>query len=198
MTRQDFEADAKCVEVRLFASYVLGLWPGHHVRVVDNYSYNVGDLARLGKTELQLLVDEGRRQHDQQLQQLEQVRGRGQFLLTTALALMAFAVPLVRDAFDFNMITGFLTVIALLLFSLGTLGAAAVVVAKKLLAAIDVAELSGMDDFSLAKLAEEYAKGARTNENTRTSTITVFRDAVLLVLGGSLAWGIAWLLVSGT
>lgn len=200
---KDIEQGERFKELRLYVNHVFGLWPGRHVRVVAVHSYEPHDMEGFTDSDVLLVIDEGRRQNDYQLSHLENVRGRAQFLLTTALALMALVFPLLGDAssacdLGTQIVGTITTILALLFFVIGSLGAASVIVAKKSIAMIDTAELSSMTDFSSRKLAHEYATYAKINENTRTAAITVFRDAVLLILVGCILWGVSWLVLAGT
>ena len=198
---KDIGSDERFAELKLYMSHILGLWPGRHVRVIAVHPYEPKEMNGFTDSDVLLVIDEGRRQNDYQLKHLESVRGRAQFLLTSALALMALVFPLLSDAAAAcNSVTRIIgmttTILALLFFVVGSLGAASVIVAKKSIAMTDTAELSSMTGFSPRKLAHEYAIYAKVNENTRTASITVFRDAVLLILGGCVLWGVSWLVIA--
>jgi hypothetical protein len=72
------------------------------------------------------------------------------------------------------------------------LGAVAVVVANKEVGIIDTARLSRQHNPILPELAAAYARVVRKGENTIATQITVYRDAVLLVLVGATLSGMAW------
>jgi hypothetical protein len=54
--------------------------------VFDVHRAEPGDMSKWEDDDLNLLIDEGRRQLDRQGSDLEQIRGRAQFLFTTTLA----------------------------------------------------------------------------------------------------------------
>lgn len=188
-------------EAALYFRTVLGLLAGRHVEPIDVYSYKHPDIAGLNEAQCKLIIDEGRRQLDWQLTQLEQTRARAQFLLTTALAIAAFVVPVLGAAAaecdTLRRVAALTTTILSLVFLVsGVLGAGGVVVAKKVIDVPDVADIAGRKDVNARTVAGEYIGAAKINENTRTSSITTFRDAVLLTLAGSALWGISWAILN--
>jgi hypothetical protein len=62
---------------------ILGLWPGHLVPVFEVHNTTVGDLTGWEPDELNLAIEEGRRQLDRLFDELERVRVRAQFLFTS-------------------------------------------------------------------------------------------------------------------
>ena len=147
--------------------------------------------------ELELLIDEGRRQSDRQLADLEQIRGRAQWLFTTG-APIVVAIASVYGAFHKGdsgwWIVLWLT--SLIVASYGLLGAAAIMTIRADFNVIDSAKLSGYQRPILSALAHDYAAMLGTGENTIATRVTVFWQSVVwLILGGYGAL-VTWLAVT--
>jgi hypothetical protein len=165
---------------------------------VDVYQAEPGDMEDWDEREIELVVQEGRRQLDRQRNDLEGVRNRSQFLFTTCIGLLAITLA----GYGIVLSTGgpsllpWLFVILVLSFTsivAGLLGAASVIVARKEMGGIDTALLSQQEPPVQHTLARSYARTVRHGENTIATQITVYRDAVLLVLIGAICYGVAWL-----
>ncbi|MGI5271023.1 hypothetical protein ACQEUU_17845 [Nonomuraea sp. CA-218870] len=181
-------------EAAVFLQYVLGLWPGRRVPVFGVHSVEPGDTSNWPEVDLIVLVEEGRRQLDRQQSDLEYIRGRAQFLFTTALGLLvvifASAASIIAALSIWAFIAWFLGVFST---TLGLLGAAAVTVARKEVGMIDSTRLSRQQPPIHQVLAAAYARTVRIGENTVATHVTVLRDAVLLVIVGAVAHAAAWL-----
>ena len=148
--------------------------------------------------DLQLIIDEGRRQLDAQSARLDLVNGRSQALLTAALAVLAFA------ASGFNRLDRvhrvallacwFVWVIALSLIIVGTLLAAAVIVVRADFDAIDTTQMSHWKPPLLHKLAADYAEAVILGETTVAARITVFRLSTRLVSWSAIVTAVMWVI----
>jgi hypothetical protein len=182
-------------EWRIYLEQLPGLWAGRAVPAYSVHNIEPGDLKGWSNEELTILVDEGRQQLGRQSRDLEQVRNRATFLLTTGLGLLALVLAAVSDITVINNPAPFVVwSLGGLAVLLGVLGAAAVVVANKELGMIDTALLSRQESPIYSGLATAYARAVRAGENTVATQITVYRDAVLLVLVGAVMSGGGWLL----
>ena len=181
-------------ELEMYCAHLLGLWPGKTVPVFLVHTTEPKDVSVWEEAEQELLVAEGRRQLDEQQKQLEQVRGRAQFLFTTCLGLAAVSVAGRSTVFAAaSDSSATIWSIGLLMTALGALGAGAIVVGKKSVGAIDAALLTTVEQPVLPKLAAGYSRAIRTGENTVATSVTAFRDAAFLVFLGAVCWGVAWL-----
>jgi hypothetical protein len=173
-------------------SHVLGvIVPNRNVLIFRSYVNPVGDMAGWAEGDYKLLVQVGQTQLARQLSDLEAIRSRAQFLLTTAMAFVALAVsfaPIILPS-----VLGFIAWAAgLVALATSALVAAGVIVARKELGAVETRLLSGAEAPVLAIAADAYARAVEAGENTVATEMTVFRDAVaLLMLGFALAL-VAW------
>ena len=179
-------------EIRAYFYQVRGLWPGIEVPSLIVHQVRVGDLAGWQKEEIGLLVEQAREQLGRQRDDVEAVRQRAQFLFSTCLgALVLFGLALSQLAVS---IGGFIVgVIAGLLVVGSLLGTAGVVVARKELGIVDSALLSQVDPPVLETLARALARSVSTGENTLATLITVYRDAVFLLILGMVVFAGAFI-----
>lgn len=148
-------------ELEMYLRHLLGLWPGKAIPVFAVHNMEPEDVSAWQDAEHQLLVDEGRRQLDVQRDQLEQVRGRAQFLFTTCLGLVAVSFAGRSTVFEATSIWApAIWSLSLLLTALGALGAASVVVARKSLGAIDTTLLTTVKRPVMPELAASYRAGS--------------------------------------
>jgi hypothetical protein len=187
--------DVRRSEGRMYLAHLRGLWPGAKVPSFQVHPSEPSDITGWGSEDYQVLIDEGRRQLDAQRDQAEQIRGRAQFLFTTAigLAALSFAGKSTVLAAKSNVPIAIWS-LSLLLTTLGLLGTASVIVARKEFGSIDAALMTNLYDPPIPpKLAAGYSRQVARGANTVATLVTVYRDAVLLVLLGALCWGAAWL-----
>jgi hypothetical protein len=82
--------DGRFAEARVYLLYVLALLrPGVEAPTFGAPSEFTGDIDRLDDDDLEIVIDEGRRQLDRQLADLERNRSRAATLLTVGLAEIA-------------------------------------------------------------------------------------------------------------
>jgi len=172
------------------------LRPGAAVPNFPAHQIQAQPMAGWADAELQLMIDEGRRQSDRQLADIERLRGRAQWLFTVGVAIVT-AVAAVFGAFDSGD-SGWwvvLWVLSLLAVGYGVLGVAAIMTIRADFEGVDSAVLSSYEQPILNKLAGDYASMLGTGENTVATLLTVYRQAVVWVLIGGYGALITWLAV---
>jgi hypothetical protein len=179
----------------VYLQHLLGLWPGATVPVFEVHNIEQGNLEGWSDPELAYALDEGRRQVDRLFEDVERVRTRAQFLFTTCagflVVIFAGRTTMLAAKSDAPLA---LWSLAIVLTGLGLLGSASVIVARKDLRAIDTVKLTTTTERPLLReLVAAYGRSVRECTNTASTQITVFRDAVWLVLIGILIYGLAWL-----
>ncbi|MGM0931162.1 MAG: hypothetical protein ACQEXN_15860 [Actinomycetota bacterium] len=178
-------------EAIVYMDHVLGLLPGRNVHYFAVDQGKPGDMAGWDATDKILLIEQGRIQLERQRQDLENIRQRAQFLFTTTLGtigLVSLGFPQLATHSG-ALILWFLGVTVLVM---AMLGAAGVVVAKKLLREIHTSLLSMQASPLYDALAIAYAGSISQGENTVATQITVFRDAVFCLIVGLLLVGASW------
>jgi hypothetical protein len=182
-------------EVRLYFDHVLALIvPGHRPKVPDNYGVEPGVLEEWSDSDLDLMLNEGRRELDASTALLNDLRSRGQVLFTILLAFVGFAVggrvlTTVRGSTPFFAFW----YLGLVLTGIGLLGAAAVFATTAEMGSVDAELLSREPPTGLKRgLAAAYPQAVKRSKLTTMARFTVLRDAtwfgvlgVLTVLG---AW----------
>jgi len=181
----------------IYAEHVIALVrPGNVVPTFAAHQVEAGDLASWSTDELQIMIDEGRRQSDRQQADLELIRGRAQWLFAVGLPLI-IAIATIRAEFH-KTDSCWWTVpwaISLLISVYGVLGAAAIMTVRADFDMIDTAALSNHQRPILRKLADDYAVMLATGENTVATRLTVYRQAVVWLIIGGLGALVVWLAV---
>lgn len=143
--------------------------------------------------DLDLVIDESRRQLDAQFARLESVTGRAQLVLATDLTIIALLVAGLHTLVSGGGFLAFAAWITAIIFiSLSLLGSAAVIVVRKDMGAVNAAAVSTLAPPIRLKLARSYTRAIGKGEQTIAREVTVSRDAVLLTLIAVLIYGGAW------
>lgn len=178
-------------EATVYFDHVLGLLPGRNVRYFAADQVQPGDMGGWDAADKMLLIEQARIQLGRQRQDLEHIRQRAQFLFTTTLGtigLVSLGFPVLATHLGALLLWAFgMTVLVLAL-----LGAAGVVVAKKLLGEIHTTLLSKQISPLHNSLAAAYAGSISQGENTVATQITVFRDSVFCLILGLLLVAASW------
>lgn len=170
----------------IYALHVLGLVrPGRRAPTYLPPSEITADLSKWSDDDLDLMIDEGRRQYDAQVDSLEQIRGRAQWLFSTALALATADAALALKVFPHPTCWQLWTwVLSVVCTSWSGLGAAAVITVTARLAGIATAPLARYAAPIKPQLATDYAEMLDVGEQTINTRLTLYRQAVVwLVLG---------------
>jgi hypothetical protein len=182
---------------RVYFVHIMGLVrPGERLPSFEVHPRTRGSLEGWEDGDLQLLVDEGRRQFDRQLGDLDRLRGRAQFLFTIGLALGGAIASQATDSSDCLGAT-LSWVIGLAATAFAVLGAAAIMTGRADFEMIDSAALSRYDSPVLRPLAEDYADMLRTGEETVAARLSLFRLAAVWLILGALAGLISAVVVDG-
>lgn len=182
---------------RVYGTYVLGIArPGREVPVDQTAPElpEAGIMSGWTDEDYTHLVEEGRRQIDRQIGDLNELRGRAQLLLTVTLGLIALEIAVFRAA-GWWLPYG-LAVVGLLTTTYGAAGAVALLVVRTDLDVISATVLATYDrpPAVLEQLAIDYADMVHIGENTVATRVNLFRLAVIWVLVGGAATGISYLI----
>lgn len=168
--------------------------PGKDVPVHRADAATPASLDGWSTEELALIIDEGRRQVDRQQGDLEQIRGRAQWLFAVAAgALAVLGGGFVSADPPLGLALLWLAGMALLAYGVG--GAAAILTVKADFSMIHTAVLSLQGKPIDHALASSYARMMPTGENTVATRLTVFRQAVVFCLVGGYVGLVAALVV---
>lgn len=182
-------------EVVIYAQHVLALfWPNKESPAIEADRNQPGDVSDWPTSDLELLVEEGRRQLDSQHGDLERIRGRAQVLLVLALALEGTIASLQASVTKVdNIAVWFVWVIAILAGAWSVLGAAATSVVRADMQMIHAAVLSRRDTPILPRLAADYAAMVMDGENQLATRLTNLRHAVTWLLLAAIFGLLTWL-----
>jgi hypothetical protein len=181
-------------EVVVYLAHVVALFrPGMRVRQFQVHPGGVGSLEGWGDDDFRLLVEEGRRQLDRQRTDLDRIQARSQLLFTTAGVLLALLVSESSVVQHHGFAVFMLWYLGLVLIVLGLLGAAALMAARGTFGMVDAALLSQEAPPVLGSVARAHAELVAEGENTVGTRLTVFRDAVMLVVVGAALQAGVWL-----
>ena len=172
----------------IYFQHIVGVvGPGLDVPVHNSDRLTPGSIKGWDDAELQLLIEEGRRQSDRQQDQLEQIRGRAQWLFTVGVAALAALGGALGAGQNRAPTLVVWSTISLVLLAYGIGGATAILVAKADFKMIHTAVLSQLKRPINRELAGAYARMMSTGEDTVATRLTVFRQAVVFcLLGGYL------------
>lgn len=168
----------------IYAVHVAALFaPGRKLPLHPADQLKPQSISTWTPAELRLLIEEGRRQSDRQKADLDELRGRAQWLFTVAVAALgALGAGLAHTRP--GALASVFWAAALLGLAYGVGGATAIMVARADFRVIHAAVLSGLSPPVERELAEAYAGMMAEGENTVATRITVFRQAVVLCLCG--------------
>lgn len=176
--------------------HVLGLiMPGQPVPTYEEPAEYEAPLEGWSPNDRKLMIEEGRRQYDQQVADLKHVRDRAQWLFTTALTLVAAIGAVGADILSHPSWHALvLWIVGLATTTYAALGAAAVLTVRADFQAIHTRPLSEYTSPVEKQLARDYAEMLETGEETVNTRLSVYRQAVVwLIIGGYFAL-LAWLL----
>jgi hypothetical protein len=181
----------------VYLAHVLALVrPGAEVPSFRAHQIRAKPLTGWKGDDLQVMVDEGRRQSERQLADLEQIRGRAQWLFTVGAPIVT-AIAAVFGAFDKGD-SGWwvvLWLVSLVAAGYAVLGAAAIMTIRADFDIIDSAVLSGYLPPVMNRLADDYAVMLGAGENTVATRLTVYRQAVVWLIIGGYGALLTWLSV---
>jgi hypothetical protein len=168
----------------IYFAHIIGLIaPGEEMPVHNTHQIEQAPLTTWSEADLEHMIDEGQRQLDRQFSDLERIRGRAQWLLTTGAAITAaLGTALVAKHPSGPILL--LWVAALALLGFGVAGAAAVMTVRADFMTIDTAVLSRRVPPISRALATSYSRMLRTGENTVNTRLSLFRQAVVYVIVG--------------
>jgi hypothetical protein len=168
----------------IYLMHVAGLVsPGREIPVCQAHQNTPEPVDNWTEDDLERMLDEGHRQLDRQVSDLERIRGRAQWLFTVSAAITVA----LGSSFVAKRPHGALLVLwlaGLVLVAYGVAGAAAVMTVRADFRTIDTAKLSQKQPPMLRYLAGAYSRMLATGENTVATRLTVFRQAVVFVIVG--------------
>jgi hypothetical protein len=186
----------KKAEIPLTWAYILAMLLGGTARP-ENLNPNApGDISEFDEPSLTLLVEEGRRQIQEQMDRFKHVTDRAQVLLTVSIVLLGFLSATFQHA---NHASAWARVVALAVWSVavsfalaGFAAAASVMVVPAEFEGIDTTRVSNWDPPILRRLAAAYSKAVVVGETTVAARLTLFQRATRLVCWAAVIAAVAF------
>jgi hypothetical protein len=182
-------------EIGVYARHVLALfWPNKAAPTLSADSNEAGELTGWEQEDLQILIEEGRRQLDRQHEDLERIRNRAQVLLAFGLALEGTIASLQSQVVSSGCLVSWICwVLALLAGGWAVLGAGATSVVRADMEIIHAAVLSRRQPPIVEELAADYAAMGKTGQNQLATRLTNLRHAVAWLLLSAFFGLLSWL-----
>ena len=182
----------------LTVAFACGLLFGGAVTPTMTNPNSAGDMDKFTEADLNLTIDEGRRQLDVQSARLENVQGRAQTLLAIALAALGFVVAsfgrLSHVHGTRHHVALAVFVIAMAVVVLGVACAAAVVVVRADFDQTDATQVSRLESPIIRHVAVDYANAVKVGEVTVATRVTLFRMATRYTVWGAAITSIVYML----
>ena len=189
--------DSRSRRVPLGLGFLLSLLFGVSVSPERVNPNEPGDVSAFDDASLTLLIEEGRRQIDDQSERFRHVCDRAQNLLTVSLAvvgLMATSYPRVmRASGNRGNVALALWCLGALIALVGTGLAAATAVVRATFSSIDTTQISNWALPITARLAADYAEAVVLGESTLAARVTLFRRSVRKVCWAAVLLGAAYI-----
>lgn len=180
-------------EARVYGWYVLALLrPGVEVPTFGEPGAFTADVERFTPDDLKIIVEEGRRQIDRQLADLEKNRARAATLLTIGLAELAVLAASANRVFPLGVPARVVWAISALLVVLTIGGAASLLTSRADFGRLETRQLAVGPMPVLREAAFGYADAVGLGEETVRTRITVLRDGVLLAVMAALLYAVIW------
>lgn len=184
-------------EARVYWRYVLALFrPGVEVPVFGEPAPFADDVERPSVEDLKVVIDEGRRQLDRQVADLESNRSRAGTLLTIGVAEMAVLSASAHRVFAHPAPLWVVWAFSVILAVLAVAGAASLVTSRAEFGRTDTRTVASFPLPVLRQLALGYAQSVGAGEETVRTRITVLRDGVLLAVVSAVLYAVIWPFVS--
>jgi hypothetical protein len=181
-------------------AFLRALLIGGTPRTLASNENQAGDLAEHNVEELQLVIDEGRRQLDAQSTRFEDVQGRAQTLLTISLVVLGLTSGMVSRLHGFDgwraRFEWVLWSIAIASDLLGVLLAAAVISVRARFETTDTMQVTNMERPLLKSLADDYAKSVRLGEETVADRVNAFQVATRYTVWGAVTTALVFIITT--
>jgi len=183
-------------ELWVYLRHVAALfWPNAKAPALDSDPTQPGDISTWSEPELDLLIEEGRRQIDRQHEDLERIRTRAQVLIAFGLALEASIASFYdRVTESPDCLVWFVWGLSIATGAWSILGAAATSVVRADMEMIHTAVLTRKTS-PKRDLAEDYGAMMKAGEDQLSTRLTNLRHAVVWLLLSSALGLASWLMV---
>jgi hypothetical protein len=180
-------------EARVYWAYALALLrPGVEVPLFAAPATFTGDIHKLDGDDLKVVVEEGRRQLDRQLADLEHNKSRAGTLLTLSVGEIAALSATAQRTFQHGLLLIVAWVLSALLAVLAAAGGASLLTSQARFGRLDTPSLAAGRRPALRNAALTYARWVGIGEETVKTRITVLRDGVLLAVLAALLYAVIW------
>ncbi|RFS81394.1 hypothetical protein D0T12_32735 [Actinomadura spongiicola] len=192
-------ADKRFAEARVYAYYVLAVFrPGLEVPTFGQPRDFTDNLNGLTDDDHKVLIEEGRRQLDRQLADLERNKSRAATMLTIGLAEVAVLAAGANRAFAFGLWTSIIWIMSAILALLALGGAVSLLTSQAIFGRVDARAVASGPIPLQQQVAIGYAQSVSWGEETIRTRITILRDGVLLAVASAMLYALIWPFISST
>ncbi|WP_203708619.1 hypothetical protein [Asanoa iriomotensis] len=191
-------ADKRFAEARVYGYYVLAVFrPGVEVPTFGQPTDFTDSLDGLSDDDRKTVIEEGRRQLDRQLADLEKNKSRAATMLTVGLAEVGVLAAGANRAFAHGPWTGIGWIVSALLALLALGGAVSLLTSQAVFGRTDTRAVASGPTPLQQQVAFGYADAVGWGEETIRTRITVLRDGVLLAVASAVLYALIWPFISG-
>jgi hypothetical protein len=192
-------ADKRFAEARVYAYYVLAIFrPGIEVPTFGQPRDFTDSLDDLTDDDHKIIIEEGRRQLDRQLADLEKNKSRAATMLTIGLAEVAVLAAGANRAFAYGPWTSIIWIVSALLALLALGGAVSLLTSQAIFGRVDTRAIASSPTPSQRQVAIGYVRSVGWGEETIRTRITILRDGVLLAVASAILYALIWPFISST
>lgn len=179
---------------QVYLLYCLALFrPGRTPPDLPVDPNTAGSLAGWPQTDVELLIEEGRRHLDRLFVELDRTRDRARAGLTATLALLVITSAQLPKATHSSVRLGLFS-LSFFLLSLGFLGLLSIAVVQVRVGTIHAGVLSTYTPPVSARLAKDYSAACIETQNAVGTMLSVLREGALYVTLGAVSLGAFWIL----
>lgn len=191
--------DKRFAEARVYAYYVLAVFrPGIGVPTFGQPNDFADSLDGLTDDDHKIVIEEGRRQLDRQLADLEKNKSRAATMLTVGLVEIGVLAAGANRAFAYGPWTSIVWTVSALLALLALGGAVSLLTSQAIFGRVDTRAIASSPIPLQQQVAIGYAQSVGLGEETIRTRITVLRDGVLLAVASAMLYALIWPFISST
>jgi len=190
-------AGERFAEARVYAYYVFAVFrPGIEVPTFGEPEDFTDSLDGLTDEDRKIVVEEGRRQLDRQLADLEKNKSRAATMLTVGLVELGVLAAGANRTFAYGPWTGIVWILSAILALLALGGAVSLLTSQAVFGRVDTRALASSPTPLQQQVAIGYAQSVSWGEETIRTRITLLRDGVLLAVASAMLYALIWPFIS--
>lgn len=180
-------------EIKIYLAHCYAVFsPGYTPPLFEQPQPFEGSLSSAEDDHIDLVIEEGRRQLDRQLSDLERIRSRSAVLVTVGIAEIGLFAAGVKQTFEAGAWSFSLWIASGAIVVFGLLGAAAILTASASFGRMETRLVAQLSPPARLLVAEGYAESTSQGECTVATRLTVFRAAAMLLIVAAVVYACSW------